>query len=270
MDILKKGFEDDVKDGTAEVMKHFGGLSPAERAKIRERVTKESGDKRVGSYKIPNPASGPASTRLGSGDYNEESGQLAVKNAFIEGYRNGARDACAAAGDPSINPSELTRNAIRFNLPKLIATMADAGLLQAGSGEAGDRPAYDHHGTSKVFDATYNEEGMDSMEPGEHLDQAHAALTSARDLDEDDAEGRFGEVMTACAHLSRYLDKTGSPKGDADEIGDPSGEKLKEAQKIYESRTHASDLQRDSVRIASNASKQPGTSHFSGFPSRKV
>ena len=74
--------------------------------------------------------------------------------------------------------------------------------------------------------------------------------------------------------MGRFKEKRDADgDGDDDEpIGDPDGSKLEEAKKVYAERVHASDLQRDAVRISSNASikSKPGQSHFGGLPSRKV
>jgi hypothetical protein len=110
-----------------------------------------------------------------------------------------------------------------------------------------------------------DEAADEDMSASDHLDEAHAALTQARGCDEDDEENRHAHACRAAAHLQHYFEK--SAPGDAGEIGDPDGSKLRETEKTYEERAHTSDLQRDAVRIASNS--QPGTQHFAGVPRRR-
>jgi hypothetical protein len=226
--------------------------APAEaRAKVK-KPTPKTDDSHVTDYRMPNGSPTPPHF-LNGGDYNEEAGQLKVRNAaaFV---KHCVGIMAAPVGE---------RQAL---IESAITTLANFGTLDAGSGEAGDRPHYDHHGTSKVFDAAYDEEGMDDMEPGEHLDQAHADLTEARGCDEEDDEGRYGHVMHACAHLSRYLSKTGGYEGDGDDDS-VLGERGEKVLKTF-GETNTADLEAAAVSIAKHT-VQPGASHFGGFPKRK-
>ncbi len=246
-------FDAQVEAGMAEVRKHMS-VTKEQQLATRTRATKRDasgGDSKdpVTMVDAPNPEN-TKPTRLGSGEEFGPEGQLTVK-AAAELLRRGVEIAAAPVGE-------------REGLIK--ATLANYGTLEAGSGEAGDRPRFDHHGTSKVFDAAYNEGDMNDMEPGEHLDQAHADLTEARGCDEEDEEGRYGHVMHACAHLSRYLSKTGGYEGDGDDdsILAENGEKVL---KTFDE-THTADLEAAAVSISKHT-VQPGASHFGGFPKRK-
>ncbi len=229
----------------------------------KAKVAKPKGrtdDSIIKPFIMPNPAN-TQPTRLGSGEPFGPEGQLTVR-AAAELLRRGVEIAAAPVSE-------------REGLIK--TTLAEIGTLDAGPGhDVGTRPAYSRDKEAEVMGADYSEDDMDKMEPVGHIGEATSYLddvSGCQNCDDGKCEACRGNFNRAMAHLSRFAEKVGAGDGDEDDesIGDPDGSKLEETKKTYAERVHASDLQRDAVRISSNASikSKQGQGHFGGFPARK-
>jgi hypothetical protein len=230
-----------------------GFQNPPDEAKPKVGHTDDS---HVKEFLMPNAPNTPP-TRLGSGEEFGPEGQLTVK-AAAELLRRGVEIAASPTGE-------------REGLIR--ATLADIGTLNAGSGEAGDRPHYDHRGEPEIFagDSDYSADAMDKMAPIDHVVWASTALddiSGCSDCDDgkcEECKGRFNKAM---AHLSRYAEKVGELAGDDGERDDsPLGESGAKVLKTFDE-THTADLEAAAVSIAKHT-VQPGASHFGGFPKRK-
>jgi len=229
----------------------------------KAKVAKPKGrtdDSIIKPFIMPNPAN-TQPTRLGSGEPFGPEGQLTVR-AAAELLRRGVEIAASPMGE-------------REGLIK--TTLANYGTLDAGPGhDVGTRPAYSRDKEAEVMGADYSEDDMEKMEPVGHIGEATSYLddvSGCQNCDDGKCEACRGNFNRAMAHLSRFAEKVGDSDdgdGDDDAIGDPSGEKLRETQRTYEERAHASaDLQRDAVRISSNV-RGPGGSHLAPMPRRTV
>jgi hypothetical protein len=238
---------------------NFDSLSVPEEAKPKRAKPKgHTDDSHVKEFLMPNPAN-TKPTRLNDGESYGQGGQLDVKNF--------AERVIEIVGAPeNRRPGMIT------------ALFTDYGTLNSGSGEAGDRPHYDHRGEPEIFagDSDYSAGAMDAMKPIDHVGWASTALDDISGCDACDdgkCEECRGNFRKAMAHLSRFAEKVGEPAGDGDEGERDVDAAVEEAKRIYaEKAPNTAELERDAVRISSNASikSKPGQGHFSGFPSRKV
>jgi len=217
-----------------------------------KKPTPRTDDSGVRDYSMPNASPTPPHF-LNNGEPYGQGGQLDVQNF--------AERVIEIVGAPeNRRPGMIT------------ALFTDYGTLNSGSGEAGDRPHYDHRGEPEIFagDSDYSADAMDKMAPIDHIGWASTALDDISGCDAcddgkcEECKGRFRRAM---AHLSRFAEKVGDSDGDDGERDDSIlGESGEKVLKTFDE-THTADLENAAVSIAKHT-RGPGESHLAPMPKR--